>query len=95
MEKLLHLDHEHFEYRQWLALKYAQEWTFLGGEDPAGSYMEDFRSQYSHEERRFVLKLMRMMLFANYAGNLYFRRPWKKSIPVSCDLNGKGQERVI
>ncbi len=77
IEKLILLDQKDFEYREWLALRYAQDWIALGGGEPAGSYMEDFSKLYSPKERAYILKLVRMMRFANYFNNAFRSRAWR------------------
>ncbi|HOT46230.1 MAG TPA: hypothetical protein PLM53_02035 [Spirochaetota bacterium] len=96
IEKLIALDPKDFEYREWLALKYAQDWTALGGDEPAGSHMDDFRKMYSPRERAYILKLMRMMRFANYFNNTFRGRAWRRDLgqPGACSLDDGGQPRT-
>ncbi len=85
------LDRRDFEYREWVALSYAREWTFLKGGEVSGEAGDAFRGQYSAAEQGMILKLMRTMLFANYCGNGYYKRPWRSgdehaqvcSLPIS------------
>lgn len=88
IDKLIALDPKDFEYREWLALKYAQDWVALGGDEPAGDYMDDYRNRYSDRERKYILKLMRMMRFANYFNNTFRRRAWRNDLEQSvCSLD--------
>ena len=63
-----------FEYREWLALKYAQDWAFLNGAEPESAYVADFQSHYSKEQREHIKKIMRMMRFSNSLGNTLSRK---------------------
>ncbi len=92
IEKLITLDPKDFEYREWLALRYVQDWIALGGDEPAGSYMEDFHTMYSMKERTYILKLVRMMRFANYFNNTFRARAWRSGLEQStaCSLDGGG-----
>lgn len=92
IDKLIALDPKDFEHREWLALKYARDWTALGGNEPAGSYMEDFRDLYTRKERAYILKLIRMMRFANYFNNTFRGRAWRRDLEQSgaCSLDGGG-----
>ena len=58
-----------FDYREWLVLKYAQDWAFLKGPGPDGDYVADYESHYSVEQRDCFYKIMRMMRFTNSLGN--------------------------
>lgn len=69
IDRLLTLDKNDFEYREWLALKYARELTLLDGAEPESDYMDDFRLNYTGKERARILKLVRMMRFANLWNN--------------------------
>ena len=62
------LDKSGFEYKEWLALQYAKDWSALNGEEPQGDYIEDFKSHYSEEQRGYILKIVRMMRFTNSLG---------------------------
>ena len=42
-----------------------------------GEVAEEFSRHYSAREQALMLKLMRAMLFANYCGNRYYKRPWR------------------
>jgi protein-S-isoprenylcysteine O-methyltransferase Ste14 len=66
---LIELKKSDFEYREWLALKYAQDWAFLSGAEPKSDYMADYHSHYSKEQREYIHKIMRMMRFTNSLGN--------------------------
>ncbi|MBN2159629.1 MAG: hypothetical protein JW807_09550 [Spirochaetes bacterium] len=77
IEMLIVLDRSRFDQREWLALKYAQDWIACDGAEPAGDYMADFRRAYSGRERAYILKLVRMMRFANYWSNTFSGRPWR------------------
>ena len=80
IDNLIALNPKNFDDKEWLALKYVQDWTFLGGEEPSGEYMIDFKKQYNSKERAYILKLMRTMLFANYFNNLLRKGVWKSEI---------------
>lgn len=89
IEDLLTLDREKFEYREWLALRYAQDRAFLDGAEPADDYVEEYRRSYTPEERSRISKLVTAMLFANYWNNTFRRKAWREDIegfPVSCQL---------
>ena len=85
---LIKLDKKDFLYREWIALMYAREWAYAGGREAACEYSEEFRRHYSLKEQSLIKKLLHTMLFANYCGNIYYKRPWKKGIkaPV-CEVN--------
>lgn len=86
IEKLIALDKNDFEYREWLALKYAQDWIFLGGAEPAGEHIDDFRRAYGAQERKYILKLMRVMRFANCWNNTFHGRAWRDGLDGACDI---------
>jgi len=44
IEKLIELKKSDFEYKEWLALKYAQDWIFLNGAEPQSAYMADYQA---------------------------------------------------
>jgi len=69
IEGLIDLNRSDFEYREWLALKYAQDWALQNGAEPQGDYTADFRSHYPEEQREYIHKIMRMMRFTNSLGN--------------------------
>ncbi len=73
---LFNLDAARFERREWLALRFAQDWAFLDGHEPSGDYMEEFAAAYSPRERARIRKLLRMMQFANYWNNRFNRKAW-------------------
>lgn len=88
IETLIALDPKDFEYREWLALKYAQDWVALDGDEPAGDYMDEYRNQYSERERKYILKLMRMMRFANFFNNTFRSRAWRSDLEQTvCSLD--------
>lgn len=87
IEKLITLDQNDFACREWLALKYAQDWVYLGGEEPAGDFMDDFRRDYSARERAYILKLMRVMRFANCWNNTFHGRAWKPGLDGTCGID--------
>ncbi len=93
IEKLIALDPKNFEYREWLALRYAQDWIALGGDEPAGSYMDEYRKMYSPKERGYILKLIRMMRFANNFNNTFRGRAWRRDLEQSgsCSLDSGRQ----
>jgi hypothetical protein len=69
---LFNLKKSGFEYKEWLALKYAQDRAFLHGSEPAGDYMDDYHKYYSEKERAYILKIINMMMFMNSVGNTFF-----------------------
>ena len=69
IEELIELNKSKFEYREWLALKYAQDWAFSKGAEPKGDYVGDFKSHYPEKQREYMRKIMRMMRFTNSLGN--------------------------
>jgi protein-S-isoprenylcysteine O-methyltransferase Ste14 len=75
IEKLIALNKSDFDYREWLALKYAQDWALLNGAEPESGYVADFQSHYSKEQREYIQKIMRMMRFTNSLGNTLSRKP--------------------
>ena len=58
-------------HKEWLALKYAQDWTFLDGDEPAGDYIADYHSSHSDEEKGYILKILHMMRFTNSISNTF------------------------
>ncbi|PKL41104.1 MAG: hypothetical protein CVV44_00250 [Spirochaetae bacterium HGW-Spirochaetae-1] len=85
---LIKLDKKDFPFREWVALVYAREWTFERGNDPHGEYGEEFARHFSKKERARIKKLLRMMLFANYCGNGFFKVPWRgQNEPQVCDIS--------
>ena len=46
INNLFKLDKSDFDFKEWLALKYAQEWTFLDGQEPSGDYVADFKNKF-------------------------------------------------
>jgi protein-S-isoprenylcysteine O-methyltransferase Ste14 len=75
IEGLIELNRSDFEYREWLALKYAQDWALQNGAEPRGDYTADFRSHYPEEQREYIHKIMRMMRFTNSLGNTLSPKP--------------------
>jgi len=95
IDKLIYLKQEDFDYREWLALKFVQDWIFSDGKEPEDAYVSDYNTNYSEKERRCVLKLLRMMRFANYFNNTFFHKPWRTDLDeahnsCSIDLNNRG-----
>ncbi|MDY6933352.1 MAG: hypothetical protein SVZ03_03920 [Spirochaetota bacterium] len=84
IDNLIYLDPDKFNYREWLVLKYAQDWTFLQGEEPVGNYMQDLKKHYSRKELSYTLKLMKAMLFSNYLFNLLRKKLWRSDIEGIC-----------
>ena len=74
IEKLIELKKSDFEYKEWLALKYVQDWVFLNGAEPQSAYMADYQSHYPKEQREYIHKIMRMMRFTNSLGNTLSRK---------------------
>lgn len=69
IQKLIELNKSDFEYEEWLALKYAQDWVFLNEAEPKSDYLADYQSHYPKEQREYIHKIMRMMRFTNSLGN--------------------------
>ena len=86
---LIKLDRKNFTYREWVALAYAREWAFEKGKEFSNELDKEFRNHYSLHEQALIKKLLRTMLFANYCGNGYYKRPWKKDkVNIkACDIN--------
>jgi len=80
IEQLIELRPEHFKRREWLALKYAQEWIFRGGQEPEAGWVAEFRDAYTALEQDCILKLLRMMRFANQFNNTFFRKKWRPEL---------------
>ncbi len=93
---LIKLDKKDFDYREWVALAYAREWTFEKGREFSNKINEEFRNLYSLKEQALIKKLLRTMLFANYCGNAFFKRPWKKGENQiqTCEMSFGIQENV-
>jgi len=75
---LIKLKKKDFLYREWIALTYARNWTFEKGKEFSNEIDKEFRNHYTLEEQALIKKLLRIMLFANYCGNGYYKRPWKR-----------------
>jgi hypothetical protein len=93
IDRLVALNPKDFERREWLALKYAQDWILLEGREPEADYMDDFRAQYSKKERARILKLVRMMRLANLWNNTRRGRPWRTDMGAggACSIDGGGR----
>jgi protein-S-isoprenylcysteine O-methyltransferase Ste14 len=83
IEELIELKKSDFEYREWLALKYAQDWALLNGAEPESAYVADFESHYPKEQREYLKKIMRMMRFTNSLGNTFSRKVSKSETEAS------------
>ncbi len=77
IEKLVRLEESDFEYREWLALKFARDFVVAGGKEPAGEFFDDFKEQYSAKERGYILKLARMQYFMTRFMHAVKRQPWR------------------
>ena len=88
---LLALKKEHFKYREWLALKFAQDFIFMGKEPANTPYMDDFKSQYTQKQKSYVLKFIRMQEFANYMANTFSKKSWRGNLEGSsaCSLDNR------
>ncbi|MGV7929910.1 MAG: hypothetical protein AB2L13_13590 [Spirochaetota bacterium] len=89
IEDLLILDPLKFEYREWLALRYAQDRAFLDGAEPAGEHVREYNRHYTEAERARVDKLIRAMQFANYWNNTFRGKAWREEregLAVSCGV---------
>ena len=92
IERLINLDKSDFEYKEWLALKYARESILIEGEEPKGDYLEEFEKHYTKRERKYILKLIRVQGFANRLVNSIKRSPWRSDLAkesVGCDVIDK------
>jgi len=78
------LKQKNFNYTEWLILKYAREWTLVKGENPSGDIVSEYETVVPEELRRYIDKLLRIMIFANYFGNKFLRR---KKENDACNLN--------
>ncbi len=88
IENLITLRKENFDYREWLALSFAREWIFNNGNISEWVNLNEYKKVYSLQERKYILKLVKMMDFFNCAGNIFIRIPWKYSVErsISCSL---------
>ena len=89
IDRLVRLDKHDFELKEWLVLRYARDWVLGDGKEPEGEYLKAYYQAYSLQERQYVLKLLRMMRFANYFNNTFFTRIWRTDLedgPVSCEI---------
>ena len=94
IERLINLDKSDFEYKEWLALKYARESGLIGGEEPKGDFLEEFEKHYTERERKYILKLIRVQGFANRLVNSIKRSPWRSDLatgPAVCNVIDKQQ----
>ena len=73
-----------FDYTEWLILKYAREWTLVRGRNPSGDIVTEYEKVIPVELQRYVDKLLRMMIFANYFGNKFLNR--KRKDTDTCSL---------
>lgn len=78
-----------FEYREWLVLKYAQDWALLNGAEPESDSVADYQSHYPKEQREYIQKIMRMMRFTNSLGNTLSRKS------SSCETEGSSAACII
>lgn len=96
----MYLDPTLFDYREWVALKYVQDWAFLDGKEPVGDYIEDYKKSYSDKERAQILKIMRVMQFSNYFFNTIVKKPWIKDFKGTstgmCNIKGgsSGEKKI-
>ncbi len=99
IDRLIRLDPSHFDYREWLVLKYAQEWASSGGRAPTGGWVNDYQRQYSRKYRARIDKLLRVMQFANYWNNMMRKKPYRDDIEglivdSSCETRGPSTRDV-
>ncbi|MFP4476761.1 MAG: hypothetical protein ACLFOY_14480 [Desulfatibacillaceae bacterium] len=80
IENLIDLPAEQYERREWVALKYARKWTALRGKAPVPVWEEHLAREYSKKERAYIVKVMRMMMLANYTSNYLLGLPWRASL---------------
>ena len=93
VEDLVTLRRENFDYREWLALCFAREGVFSRGKVSGWEFLSEYEGAYTRRERKYILKLIRLMEFFNCAGNIFIRIPGKYSIKTgdSCTLPGAGK----
>lgn len=77
---LITLNPANFKYREWILLKYVQDWGFSKGVNPSRENHQDYYLQYTKKERAYILKMMRVMLFSNYLNNHIKNRGWRSDI---------------
>ena len=82
---MIKLNKNDFEYKEWVALTYAREWTFARGENVPNEQKEEFIKYYSKKEQSLITKVLRTMLFINYFGNGFYKRPWRAD--ESCGID--------
>jgi len=62
----------------------------------AWEYLKEYENSYPVKERKYILKLVKMMDFFNMAGNMFIRIPWKYSLETgeSCPLPEPGNREM-
>lgn len=83
VEKLVALKKSDFEYREWLALKYARDMALMDGKSPENEDMHAFNRMYSQKESKYILKTIRFMIFSNCINNSFRKQSWR------ADLEGR------
>ncbi|MBU2515719.1 hypothetical protein KJ966_30750 [bacterium] len=77
---MIDLKPEDFEVREWLALKYAQDWVFFNEQEQESAHQVEYRQTYSDLEQKCIWKLLKMMQFANQFNNTFFRKQWRPDL---------------
>jgi hypothetical protein len=80
IEKLIALEKSDFEYKEWLALKYARDMALMNGNSPENEDMHAFTSMYSQKERNYILKIIRLMIFSNCINNSLTKQSWRADL---------------
>ncbi len=78
IENLISLEKSDFEYREWLALKFARDLVYADGKAPKGEYLKEFKEQYSEKDRGYILKLAKMQYFLTRVMHTIKRQPWRE-----------------
>ncbi len=80
IEKLVALEKSDFEYKEWLALKYARDMALMNGKSPENEYEHDFTILYAQKERNYILKVIRLMIFSNCINNSLKKQSWRADL---------------
>lgn len=69
MEKLIELNPDKFERKEWVALAYARDWAVFRGYSPDDDLVKEYEALYTDQERRDLLAVLTIMDFANRTMN--------------------------
>ncbi len=97
IDQLIDLKPDDFERREWLVLKYTQDWIFCNGQEHKADYITEYKSEFSDLDQRCVLKLLSMMRFANQFNNTFFKKQWRNDLGTSggsCQLPVNPEQRT-